>query len=338
VKTDDVLMKLSDSFGPSGYEDEVLNLIEESIKNDVDEIIRDSLKNLIALKRGNGKKKIAIFTHMDEIAFLISSIDERGFARVETIGGVDPKVIISQKVIIKSRDGKIRKGIFGMLAPHLQNNETRKKIPDYSSLFLDVSMNADWKNIEVGDLVGVDTKAIKLADLVCGKAMDNRACVLVNMLLAKELNKYSSYPDVYHVFNTQEEVGLIGATVSSHRINPDLAIVMDVTFHDPETDVKIGGGPAISVGGPNVDKNYYKKLTEYASDNDFKFQYEVANGRSGSDADAVQLARKGIPTLLLSIPIKYMHTPVEIVGVKDIDNTAKLLAGFLYSLTEEGEN
>lgn len=337
MKTEDVLIKLSNSFGPSGYEDEVIDYIQEEIKDNVDEISRDSLKNLIAFKKGNGKMKVAIFTHVDEIAFLISNIDERGFARVDTIGGVDPKVIISQRVIIKSRDGKVRKGIFGMLAPHLQNDDTRRKVPNYSELFLDISMNDDWKEIQVGDLVTIDTKAVKLENRICGKAMDNRASAMVNMLITEELNKYSSYPDVFHVFNSQEEVGLIGAKVGAQSIDPDLAIVMDATFHSPENDVKIDGGPSIVVGGPNIDKKYYKKLTKYASNNDIKYQNEFANGRSGTDADAVQMAGEGIPTLILSIPCKYMHTPVEIVGIKDIENTAKLLAGFLYSLTEEGD-
>ncbi len=335
MKTSDLLMQLSNAFGPVGYEEEAIDVIKKSIHPFVDKIYVDNIGNLIAHKKGKGKK-IAFFTHMDEIALVISAIDDRGYARFDTLGGIDPKILISQRVTIKSRDGKTRTGVIGMLAPHLQKRETRKNVPHYDDLFIDVSINPDYEKVSVGDLAVVDIESYQLNNRVIGKALDDRACCAISILLARQLDKYASVPDIYFVFTTREEVGGLGAKVASQTIQPDLAIAMDVTQDSNETGISMGKGPVLGVGGPIVHKKYYKKLKKTAEENKVQIQYECTPGRSGTDADNVQIAAKGVPTLLLSIPQKHMHSPVEVIEPKDIEEAVRLLEAFLVSL-KEGE-
>ncbi|AKI96508.1 M42 family metallopeptidase [Kosmotoga pacifica] len=336
MKAAELLKELSNSFGPVGYEDETRELILERIKPHVDEVSIDNMGNLIALKKGNTGKKVAIFTHMDEIALVISRIDERGFARFEKLGGIDPKVLISQKVKIKCRDGVERRGVIGMLAPHLQDKGTRDKVPDFDKLFIDLSVNPDYEAVQVGDLAVIDFEAIELSGKVVGKALDDRACCGISILTAKELERFTSRPDVYFIFTSREEIGSFGAKVSAEAIQPDLGIALDVTHDDSEFEISIGKGPAISVGGPNIDKKFFKILENTAKKHNIPIQYEFAAGGTGTDADVVQISGIGIPTLLISLPQKYMHTPVEVVDTKDVENSVRLLSTFLSEL-EEGE-
>ncbi|OAA31932.1 peptidase M42 [Kosmotoga arenicorallina S304] len=336
MKITELLRDLSNSFGPVGYEDETRQLIHERISPFVDEVNIDSMGNLIALKKGNTGKRVAIFTHMDEISLVISKTDERGFARFEGLGGIDPKVLISQKVRIKCRDGVERRGVIGMLAPHLQDKKSKGKVPGFDELFIDISMNSDYEAVQPGDLVVVDFKALELNGKVIGKALDDRACCAVSILTAKELEKFTLRPDVYFVFTSREEIGVFGAKVAAEGIRPDLGIAMDVTHDNSEFDISIGKGPAISVGGPNIDKKYFDKLDKTAKKHNIPVQYEFAAGRTGTDADMVQISGTGIPTLLMSLPQMYMHTPVEVIDTKDVENSVRLLVEFLSEL-EEGE-
>ncbi len=326
-----LLINLSNAFGPVGYEDEVHSVIREAIGPFVDETYTDEIGNLIAVKKGSGKR-IGVFTHVDEVSLVISRVDERGFARFEELGGVDPKVLISQKVKIRSRDGKERSGVIGMLAPHLQKRETRGEVPSFDELFIDASINPDYEKIGVGDLAVVDILAFEMNGKVAGKALDDRACAAISIETARELSKYSTTPTVYFVFTTREEVGAIGAKGAAEALEIDLGVAMDVTHHDKENDVELGKGPALTVGGPNIHKKYFELLDKHAKDNEIKVQYDFSSGRTGTDADNVQIASTGVPTLLLSLPEMFMHTPVEVVQVSDVAGTARLLAGFFISL------
>lgn len=331
-----LLVDLSNAFGPVGYESEVHSVIKEAIDPFVDETYTDEIGNLIAVKKGD-KKRIGVFTHVDEVSLVISKIDERGFARFEELGGIDPKVLISQKVKIKCRDGEERAGVIGMLAPHLQKKETRGEVPSFDELFIDASINPDFEKIDVGDLAVVDFSAFEMNGKVSGKALDDRACAAISIETARELSKYSLTPTVYFVFTTREEVGAIGAKGAAEALELDLGVAMDVTHHDKESDIELGKGPALTVGGPNIHKKYFELLNNYAKDNEIKVQYEFGSGRTGTDADNVQIAGIGIPTLLLSLPEMHMHTPVEVVQISDVAGTARLLAGFFVSLKGDEE-
>lgn len=333
MNTAQLLMDLSNAFGPVGYESEVQEVIKKAIEPYVDELYCDEIGNLIALKKGSDKR-VGVFTHIDEVSLVISNVDERGFARFEELGGVDPKVLISQKVKIRSGDGKDRRGVIGMLAPHLQKHSTKGEVPSFDELFIDASMNPDFEKIGMGDLAVIDFAAFELNGKVSGKALDDRACAAISIETARELSKFANHPSVYFVFTTREEVGAMGAQVAAEALRPDLGVAMDVTHHNKENCVELGKGPAITVGGPNIHKGYFKKLDAYACEYGYSVQYEFGPGRTGTDADVVQLAGNGTPTLLLSLPELYMHTPVEVVQVSDLTTTAKLLAGFFSSLEE----
>ncbi|TYB87204.1 MAG: M42 family metallopeptidase [Kosmotoga sp.] len=335
MKTSDLLMRLSNVFGPVGYEEEAIDVISENINAFADEIYVDNIGNLIAHKKGAGKK-LAFFTHMDEIALVISAVDEKGYARFDTLGGIDPKMLIAQRVKIKSLDGETRTGIIGMLAPHLQNKETRKEVPHYDDLFIDISMNPDYEKVNAGDLAVIDITSSQLNGKVIGKALDDRACCAISILLAKQFDKYVSVPDIYFIFTTREEVGGLGAKVASQTIQPDLAVVMDVTQDSNDSGISMGKGPVLGVGGPIVHKKYYKELERVAKKMKVQIQYEYTPGRSGTDADSVQIAGKGVPTLILSIPQKHMHSPVEVIEPKDIEEAIRLLEAFAVSF-KEGE-
>lgn len=336
MNTAKLLLELSNSFGPVGYEDEVRDVIRKWIGPYVTSISTDALGNLIAFRKGNGKMKLGVFTHIDEVSLVISAIDNRGFARFETLGGIDPKVLISQKVKVICRDGKERRGVIGMLAPHLQKASTKTQVPGYDEMFIDMSMNPDFEEIGMGDLAVIDIKALEMNGKISGKALDDRACAAISILTAKNMGLYASNPDVYFVFTSREEIGAMGAQVAAQALDLDLGIAMDVTHVSKPNDVDLGKGPALTVGGPNIDKRYFKLLDDFAKSSNIQVQYEIGAGRTGTDADVVQIANQGIPTLLASLPQLFMHTPVEVVQISDVENTAKLLSGFFASL-EEGE-
>lgn len=203
-------------------------------------------------------------------------------------------------------------------------------------MFIDVSMNPDYDEIEIGDLVVIDIEAFESNGKVIGKALDDRACAVISLLVAKQLSKFSQFPDVYFVFTSREEVGGMGARVAAQGIQPDIGIAMDVTHAHKRTGIELGKGPAITVGGPNIHKGYFKMLDDVAKREGIKVQYEIAAGRTGTDADNVQIAGTGIPTLLVSLPNKFMHTPVEVVQISDVEESARLLVNFLVAV-EEGE-
>ena len=335
MSVNQLLMDLSNSFGPVGYEDEVHGVIREAIEPYVDDIYTDVIGNLIAVKRGSNRR-IGLFTHIDEVSLVISNIDDRGFARFEMLGGVDPKILISQRVKIRCRDGKERRGVIGMLAPHLQKQSSRGDVPSFDELFIDTSMNPDFEKIDIGDLVVVDFEAFEMNGKISGKSLDDRACAAISIEVAKEMAKYVNCPTLYFVFTTREEVGTMGAKAAAEELALELGVAMDVTHHSKEDNIELGKGPVLTVGGPNIHKEYFRKIEDYAKDHGHSFQYDYGPGHTGTDADVVQLAGSGTPTLLLSLPQMFMHTPVEVVQVSDVVNSARLLSGF-FSFLEEVE-
>ncbi len=338
MKTQDLLIELSNSYGPVGYEDDAQKVVRKWLKPYAEEFTTDPMNNLIVKSPHKGKKRIAIFTHLDEIGLVITSVDDRGFARFDTLGGIDPKVLISQRIKIRSKDGTIRWGIIGMLAPHLQKASTRDDVPDYDSLFMDVSANSDFQKIEPGDLGLIDFTAFETQGKVIGKTLDDRACCAVSILAAKEMQRYSVLPETYFVFTSQEEDGASGARAAAEAIQPDVGIVMDGTLVSKELDIELGKGPVITSGGIIVSKRHVKLLEDTAKEMNIECQVWAAPGRSGTDADAVQMSGKGVPTLLLEIPMMFMHNPVEVVQISDIEAASRLLAAFLNRLEEGVDN
>jgi len=328
LDTKELLLKVTSIPGPSGYEDEVLGEIENVMKDYSNECFRTPLGSLVCVKKGKGPK-IGFFAHADQIAFLVTKIYEDGFIRLSGVGGWDPKVIASQKVWVHTKNGKLR-GIVGFMPPHLQTTEEYKKVPDYDHLFVDVTMNPNWKEeILIGDLVTVDTKGFVNGDIVFAPALDNRASCVAIIKAAELLWRMNIDAEVYYVFSTQEEIGGSGARSATYISEIEYGIVIDVTHGDEDLPgfpkIKIGEGPTVVVG-PVTNRKFVEHIKTVAGKYNIRTQVEAIPGRSGTDTEDVQFTRNGVKTSLVSIPLRYMHNPYEKVCVKDVEDTAKLLA------------
>jgi endoglucanase len=327
LKTSKLLLKLSSIPGPSGYEDDVISEISQIMKPYSDECFRTSMGSLVCVKKGTGPK-IGFFAHADQIAFVVTKIYEDGFLRLSGVGGWDPKTVISQKVWVHTKNGKLR-GVVGFMPPHLQTTEESKKVPDYDHLFVDVTMNPNWKDISIGDLVTLDVEGFEKNGTIFAPALDNRASCVAIIKAAELLSKIKTDAEVYYVFSTQEEIGGPGARSGAYISEIEYGIVIDVTHGDEDIPgypkIKMGEGPAVAVG-PVTNRRFVEHINKISGKYNIKVQTEPIAGRSGTDTDEVQLTRIGVKTALISIPLKYMHNPYEKIIVKDVEDTAKLLA------------
>jgi len=343
LNTKEFLIKLCNSRSVSGHESDVVQLIESAFSKYSDSIKVDNLGNVIILKKGKNNisnSKAMIAGHMDEIGLVVKSIEENGFIKFTNIGGIDPRTILSQEVTVHGT-----KDLFGVIVskpPHLQEESENEKALKMDELYIDLGYdNNTVKNyVNIGDIITINREIKELrGDRLAGKSLDDKAGIASMYECIKELSKIEHELDIYFVCTVQEEVGLRGATTSAYKINPDFGVAIDVGFAStPELPKKhtidMGMGPGITIGG-NIHPKLREKLVETAKEYNIPFQYEVAPGGIGTDANAMQITREGIPTLNLSIPLRYMHTSVEVVDMKDIKNTAKLLAFFIASITSD---
>ncbi|MBU0490951.1 MAG: M42 family metallopeptidase [Chloroflexi bacterium] len=334
---------LSEASGVSGYESPVRDVIVQELEPLVDEITTDRLGNVIALKRGQGdepRPRVLVAAHMDEIGLMVLQI-EKGFIRFVTVGGFDPRVLVGQQVIVHGRQAL--PGVIGNRPPHVVPREERDKPIPIDNLFIDVGLDdAQVRElVQVGDIVTlvqpfVEFRGNKLAS---GKALDNRTSVAALILAFEMLNGLRHDWDVYGVATAQEEVGLRGAITSAYGVAPQIGLAVDVTQGDmpgvPEVQtMKVDGGPAIGLG-PNFAPALFDRVVKTAQAHEIPHQIEPAPWVGGTDAVAIQVAREGIPTSLLSIPLRYMHTVVETVALADIERTARLLAHVIAELTDQ---
>lgn len=334
----EVLKKLCEAHGPSGREHWLHPLFTE-IFHPFGEITTGNLNNFYVRKKGTGNRKVMIMAHADEVFLMVTDIDERGFLKFKS-NGIDPKVLVSQEVIVHGKKDIL--GIIGIKPPHLMNDEERTKAVKAEGLLIDTGYSSESLRelVRVGDSVTLKRSLVELLNNnVSCKAIDDRAGVAALYVCASELQKRQHEFDVHFVLSAQEETGHRGGKVGSYEINPDIGIAIDVTFDsgklgDEDRENKLGGGPVVCVG-PNIHPGVRKKLVEAAKENEIPYQIEVEPGNTGTDAWDIQITREGIPTLLISIPLKYMHTSVEVVNLEDIKNTGKLLAGFVGKLKEE---
>ena len=336
-----LLKKLSEARGVSGYEAEVRGIVVEELGRYADQVQTDKLGNVIALKKGQGeepRRRIMLAGHIDEIGLMVTKL-EKGFIHFTEVGGFDERVLLGQEVMVHGR--RDLPGIIGSRPPHVLPPEEREKTIPMDKLFIDVGMGeeelARW--VRVGDLVTLRRQFTPLqGDLVAGKSFDDRASLAAILVCLEGLASIKHTWDVYAVATVQEEVGLRGAITSAYGLAPDVAIAIDVGFGDQpgvseaET-LKIGQGPAIGFG-PNIHPRLHQALVEVAKELEIPYQVEPIPGRSGSDAWAIQVTQEGIPTALLSIPVRYMHTSVETLSLKDVERTGRLMAGFIGRLNE----
>ncbi len=325
----EMIFEFSQAYGPPGREEEIRNSIKTRLDGLCDEINIDNSGNLIAVKHATEKTqgRLMVSTHMDEVCLVCSKVLDSGYLRVETVG-VDPKLLPSQKVIVHTKKGERLRGVIGMLAPHLQTDETRSKISDYDELFVDVSMH-DRDKFSVGDFVTFTSEPFEAMPFVFAKTIDNRGSCIASIIALEYLKKMRHSFDFYAVFSSREEIGAFGARTATSLIQPDISIAMDVTFGNVEVPghpkVELGKGPVIAKG-PVLTKVVSTGLLDCAKNNGISFQLEVAPSRTGTDADQIQL--EGFPVGLISIPLSYMHNTFEKINVEDIKETGRLLALF----------
>lgn len=323
----EIIKKLTETFGPSGYEKKVRNVIRGEIKHHVDSTKTDILGNLIAHIKGNGKK-VMLAAHMDEIGVVTSYIDKNGFIRFSNVGGFFPVNSVSARIIFEN--GKV--GVIG--------EERRKSMSDpveMKKLYIDIGAN-DTKEAEklvpIGTFGCYERKFEDLGKRIISKALDDRIGCAVLIEVAKRL-KRNVKNDTYLVFTVQEEVGLKGARTSAFGIDPDIALAVDVTGTGDtpkarKMAVKLGAGAAIKVKDRGIvcDPKIVKYLIKVARRNKVPYQLEVLE-MGTTDATGIQLTRGGVPSGAISIPSRYIHSASEIVDMDDVEAIVKLIVKFL---------
>ncbi len=334
------LKKLTETHAPSGYEGAIREVIRSEWTGLVDTMEMDKLGSLIGIKKAthpvDPPRRIMLAAHMDEIGMMVSDVVD-GFIFVHRISGVDSRIMPSQPVIVHGR--RDLPGLVASVPPHLLTADQRLKYPGFDELIIDVGLPAAEvaQTVRIGDLITPDAPMIDLnGSRVAGKAMDDRSCVAAVTVCLNELKSLQHSWDVYAVATVQEETGLYGATTAAYYVKPDIAIALDVTFAaqpgvDTDTAREMGGGPVISIG-PNFHTRLVEQIKDTARKNELKFQEDTIPGASGTDAWSIQVAREGIPTALLGIAIRNMHSPVETLDLKDITRTGRLMAQFIAGL------
>ena len=319
------LQTLTETQAPSGFEHKIAPVIEALWEPYVDEITIDRVGSLIAVKKGQGdepRPRILIAAHMDEIGLMVSDIVEcngQGFLRVTNLGGVDIRQLYAQLVTVHGTQDY--SGVMGCLPPSMLPEERQDKPFGYEDLVVDLGLPIEEvkANISIGNAVSFRQPLRKLmGKRIAGKSLDNRASVAAVSVCLEYLNGRSHNWDVVAVATAQEETRLLGAYTATFSHNPDAAIAIDVTF---------GNGP-----GTNDERSYELGLKKTADDLEMKNNIGFHTRASGTDAFGVQVAQAGIPTGLISIPLRYMHTMVESIDMKDVERSGKLMGEFIANL------
>jgi putative aminopeptidase FrvX len=339
------LEKLSNACGIAGREEEVRGLMKKVLKPYVDELKEDNLGNVIGIKKGKKKApRVMLAAHMDEIGLLVKTISKEGFLQFAKIGGIDDRILLAQKVMVYT-EKKPLDGIVGSKPPHIQKEEERKKAITCDKLFIDIGAEdekaARRMGVKIGDPIGFDIKFARAGkDIVMGKAFDDRVGCAVMAETMKRLRKTDC--TVYAVGTVQEEVGLRGATTAAFGIHPDVGIALDVTVagdipgvKEVEAPIKIRKGPSITVAdkGLITHPKVLKLLIDAAEEN--KIPYQLETGLPGStDAARISLTREGVPSGVISIPTRYIHSPASLLSLKDVENTVKLTVAAVQKVPE----
>jgi len=329
------LEKLSNAQGVAGREDEVRDLMVKLLKSYADEVSIDKMENVVAIKKGRKTGlKVMLAAHMDEVGLMVKNITKEGFVQFTKMGGIDDRILLAQRVNILTGKASLP-GIIGAKPPHIQKEEERKKVVAFDEMFVDCGAesreDAKKMGVKVGDPIAFETSYIKVGkDAVMGRAFDDRAGCAVMIETLKQLNETDC--TVYAVGTVQEELGLRGAVTAAFGVDPDVGIALDVTFagdvpgfREFDTTVKMGKGPALSVSdsGLITHPKVLRWLIETATEN--KIDYQMETGLMGTtDAARMALTRSGVPSGTISVPARYIHSPVGMVSLKDLEDCARL--------------
>lgn len=325
------LEKISQVPSVSGFEDEFADCVLSLIKDKVDSVRKDCLGNIFAFKKGGGENRLKLLfdAHMDQIGLMITRIEENGILRFTGIGVINPLALYGKRVKVFGRQDLF--GVIGMKPPHLSTGKEIAAVDPVEKLFIDTGYSSREEALEVVSVGDVALPCFYLKELLgnhyTGSGFDNMAGVLALISMIDLMISINNYHDVYLLFSAQEEVGLRGAKVGGYTLNPDIAVICDVTFADPGVstiDVKTGKGPVVGKG-PNYYPPLVKRICDIAEREDIPVQEEVEPRPGGTDAYYLQITKQGVYTAGLSIPLRYMHSPVEIIDLKDIYRASKLM-------------
>lgn len=341
------LQKLIDSFSPSGFEEDAMKVWKKRTKAFVDEVRTDVHGNSIGIVHKEGKPRVMLAGHADEIGYMVKYIDKEGYIYFSTIGGIDLHLVPGKRVWIKTKKGMVL-GVMGRKPIHLLEKEEREKVVKIDQLWIDIGAKDEKETkskVSIGDpaVAAVGFEVLN-GDMVVGRGFDDKAGAFVVSETLKLLSSKKPKASVFGVATVQEEIGLRGARTSAYGISPDVGIAIDVTFATdfPSVekkkigDIKIGGGPVIA-RGPNINHKVFNLLVKTAKEEKILYQIEGQPRGTGTDANVMQLTKAGVATGLVSIPNRYMHTPVELINLKDLENIAKLICGFILRLNKKSD-
>lgn len=335
------LQALTDAPAPSGYEHEVRRLLADYVRDATDELRVDTMGNVIAVRNPSGRPRVMLAGHMDEIGFQIRSISDEGMLYFGSIGGHDPVVAAGQRVTVHTANGPIP-GVLGRKAVHLLEQAERDKVPAIKDMWIDIGARNKAEaaaRVAIGDCVTYDARFQQLTDDICvARSFDDKVGVFVIAEVLRRLKDRPVPAAIYAVGTVQEELGLRGAITSSFAVNPEVGIAVDVGHSTdyPGADkratgeVPLGSGPMIG-RGPHVNPKVFELLRTLADQHEIPHVVEAIPGGTGTDADQIQLARAGVAAGVVSIPLRYMHTPGELLSLKDVENTIRLLVAFCES-------
>jgi len=328
----ELLKKLIDVSGPSGNEQEVRNIIRNEIKNFVSEVYVDKFGNLIARKKGK-KPTVMLVAHMDEIGIMIKNIDDKGHIHISDIGYIEPITLLGEKIRIKTN----KDFIYGVITcKEISNDDPLEKLPKINDIFIDTGLSKEElikEGVSIGSYLHLITESTFLGnkEFISGKALDDRIGCFILIELAKKLKNTGC--EIYYVFTVQEEIGLYGAQTSVYGIEPDWALIVDTTnseeFSDRPSKI-LGAGSCIVVKDTEMVTNrcLNKWLIDTAKANKIPYQLEVTE-KGVTDALQISVAKGGIPSTIVSVPVRNIHTTIGIASIKDVNNTIKLIELFL---------
>jgi putative aminopeptidase FrvX len=348
VSLPDVLRSLLTAAGPSGYETAPAAIFAEAGRRFTDDVETDVMGSVVARVKGTnaGVPFLAVVGHIDEIGLIVTHIDDNGFLRFVGVGGWDPQILVGQRVELTTRDGVLL-GVVGRKPIHLLRDEDRKKVAELRELHIDIGAKDGDETrglVRIGDVAVIAGEPVQLRnERVISRSMDNRLGAFIALEAARLVAEAGGAPgDVAAVGVVQEEITFAGARTSSFRLEPDVALVVDVTHETsaPGVDVnelgkhEFGSGPVIERGSI-LNPAVFELLHETAEREEIPFTVQASARSTGTDADAIHLQRAGIPTGGISVVLRYMHSPVEMVQLDDVHACARLIAAFAQSLSAD---
>lgn len=342
------LKKLLDTPGPSGFEARVAAVWRREAESFADRVEVDVAGNSFATLNPDGRPAVMLAGHVDEIGLMVTHIDEDGLVYFAEIGGWDAQVLVGQRVSILTREGEVL-GVVGKKPVHLMKNEEREKASKITDLWIDIGLRGreavQKRGVRVGDPGVVAGGLVELGDeLIASRSVDNRIGAFVVLEALRRLAADAPAARVSAVATTQEEIGFAGggARASAYRLDPQVALVVDVTFATDAPGIekkevgehKVGSGPVLSRGSA-IHPLVFERLVETAESNGIPYTIAASPRYTSTDADAIYLSRNGVATGLISVPNRYMHSPNEIISLHDVEHAAALMAAFVRELDSD---